>query len=112
MLAELVSTSTGLNKRISAKYVTDEISKEKAKELIPELIENVKKDNQVVNLYLFEDLKQKKEYNCYCRVQWASENAMHVPPIKHDEIIAGDIFIDWISYHDAFKELIKEHENE
>ncbi|WP_078595385.1 hypothetical protein [Evansella clarkii] len=108
--AELYSTSYGGEKRISAKYQFGKLSRVELHGRVLDLIENIKKDNSVVNIYLYEDGLQKKYHNCYCRIQWADKNAKYVPGISEDEIIHGDIYIKWMSMHDSFKRLIEKEE--
>lgn len=107
MFAEVYSTSVGGEKRISGKYITRKLSKEEVRSVIPSLLDNIRKDNKVVNLYLYEELKQKNYHNNYCRVQWADEKAKYVPGIKEDEILNGDIYIKWEELHDEFKKIIE-----
>lgn len=111
MLAEVISTSHGQTKRVSAKYVTDKLTKDEAKKILPELINNVRKNNHVVNVYLYENTKQKRYENAYCRAQWSRADAVHVPNITEDEIINGNVYVKWVSYHDALKEIIDKEEN-
>lgn len=110
MFAEVVSTSHGGTKRVSGKYVTDRLEKDEAKKILPELISNIRKDNHVVNVYLYENTEQKRYGNAYCRAQWSQRNTKIVPRITEDEIIDGSIYVKWISYHDALKEIIEKEE--
>lgn len=110
MFAEVYSTSVGGEGRISGKYITKRMSKDEVRAIVPNLIDNIRKGNKVVNLYLYEETKQKKYHNNYCRVQWAHKDAKYVPSISEDEIINGDIYIKWEELHDEFKKIIEREE--
>ncbi|MEK3756750.1 hypothetical protein MHB73_21155 [Bacillus sp. FSL K6-6483] len=110
MFAELQSTSIRGANRLSAHYLTGELTKDEAREIIPELLSNVRGNNDVVNMYLSFDSNDKKFNNTYCRVQWSAEGALHVPPIKEDEIIDGDIYVKWIKEHATLREILEKEE--
>ncbi len=111
MFSEVEKSTVGSTKRVSVKFVTEELSEEDVKKLVSILLENVREDNDVVNLYLYKHVEQKETFNCYCRVQWSNDEAQSVPQIQFDEICDDHVYLKWMNERGELKEMVQKEEN-
>lgn len=101
---DTLPSSTG----IQVKHITDELDQEGAKKLIAVLMNDLKEDNEVVDLYLCRQCEVEESFEWYCLARWASVSD-EAAFATCDTVIADGVCIKWITFTGSFQEVI-EHE--
>lgn len=103
--AEVKKDTAQSSSGIQVKHITDELDHEGAKKLIAVLMNDLKEDNETVDLYLCRPTDEVESFSWYSHARWssASDEAAFA---TCDTVIADGICIRWLTFTGTFDEVI------
>lgn len=92
---------------LSAKLITGKLTRRETRDVITKFIEEIREDNNIIRVYLYEDEKQKEHGNNFVTAQWTHHNVEEIPNLHEDELIGENIFLRWNETHDETKKILE-----